>query len=111
MNREDAIEVVFEAMDNIQDYDTTLHMYAAAAVKALGWHPLATTLPQIDQVVVCTDGTHRWLDKRIAAMPDMKWQGHTPTHWHPILEISADVKIMSAVAGLAANLKAEGRAP
>jgi hypothetical protein len=88
MNRDDAIELVYEAMDNKQDYDTTLHMYAAAAVDALGWHPLATTRPEIDQVVVCTNGKARWLDKRTAYSPDMKWDGHTPTHWHPILEFA-----------------------
>lgn len=87
MNRDDAIEIVYEAMDNIQDFDSTLHEFAEAAVKALGWHDLAKTIPEIDQVVVCTDGTHRWLDKRTAFMPDMKWQGHTPTHWHPVLEV------------------------
>jgi hypothetical protein len=111
MNRDDAIEVVFEAMDNIQDYDTTLHDYAAAAVKALGWHSLATTLPEIDQVVVCTDGTARWLDKRTKYQPDMKWTGHTPTHWHPILEISDDIKIMSKVNDMASALTAADRSP
>lgn len=87
MNRDDAIEIVFEAMDNKQDYDTTLHMYAAAAVDALGWQDIATTIPELNQIVVCTDGKHRWLDMRMAACPDMRWNGNTPTHWHPLLEL------------------------
>lgn len=85
MDRDLAIELVYEAMDNIQDYDTTLHMYAGAAVDALGWQSLAITLPEINQCVVCTDGKHRWLDMRTKYLPDMVWDGHTPTHWHPIL--------------------------
>lgn len=87
MNRDDAIELVYDAMDNIQDMDTTLHMYAAAAVKALGWYDITESLPELDQTVVCTDGKARWLDMRFAECPDMMWQGHTPTHWHPILEL------------------------
>ena len=88
MNIDDAAELAYEAMDNIHDMDTTLHMYAKAAAKALGWRDITKEIPEIDDVVVCTDGTHRWLDKRTAHMPDMKWQGHTPTHWHPIADIT-----------------------
>lgn len=87
MNRDDTIEIVYEAMVDVQDMDTTLHIFARAAVDALGWHDIATTLPEINQTVVCTDGEHRWLDMRFAERPDMTWQGHTPTHWHPILEL------------------------
>lgn len=89
MNRDDAIEIVYEAMDNRSDYDVTLRMYAEVAVDALGWHDITKSLPDFNQVVVCTDGKHRWLDMRFAPRPDMKWQGHAPTHWHPILEIPA----------------------
>lgn len=35
MNRDDAIELVYEAMDNRSDYDVTLRMYAEVAVDAL----------------------------------------------------------------------------
>jgi hypothetical protein len=93
MNIEDAVEIAYEAMDNIQDYDTTLHMYARAAVDALGWQDIATTLPELNQTVVCTDGKARWLDMRFAERPDMQWQGHTPTHWHPILELPASISV------------------
>lgn len=87
MEREDAIEVVYEAMDRIQDMDTTLRMYAGAAVDALGWKPLAvTSMPDIDQVVVCTDGNARWLDKITDFDPKLKWDGHIATHWHAIQE-------------------------
>ena len=90
MHKEDAVYLAHHAMDNICDMDTTLMMYAAAAVEALGWRSIETDLPELDQTVVCTDGTHRWLDMRTSYSPDMMWQGHKPTHWHPIqlLEIS-----------------------
>lgn len=87
MDIDDAAEEAFVAMDNISDYDTNLHMYAKAAVKALGWRELAKELPDLEDVVVCTDGTARWLDMRTEHFPDMKWTGHTPTHWHPLLNL------------------------
>lgn len=89
VHRDDAIELVYDAMDNIQDMDTTLRMYATAAVKALGWYDITESLPELNQTVVCTDGKHRWLDMRFAECPDMMWEGHTPTHWHPILEFQS----------------------
>lgn len=90
MDIEEATEAACDAMDNIQDYDTSLRMYARAAVKALGWRDIRGSQPAMGDVVVCTDGTHRWLDKRTAIDPAMKWQGHSPTHWHPILDIGTD---------------------
>jgi hypothetical protein len=89
MNLDDAEEMAWLAMDNIADMDVTLRMYARAAAKGLGWRDISKEIPAIDDVVVCTDGERRWLDKRTKYQPDMKWDGHTPTHWHPIADVPA----------------------
>lgn len=87
MDIDEAVEIVRDAMGNTQDYDTTFRTYAEAAVKVLGWRDISKEIPVIDDVVVCTDGKYRWLDKRTKYDATMKWQDHLPTHWHPIMDI------------------------
>lgn len=91
MNIEDRTELALIAMDNIVDYDTSRTDYAKSAAKALGWIDLKTDIPALDDVVACTDGKARWLDKRIAGFDELKWCGHVATHWHPLADIPADV--------------------
>ena len=50
----------------------------------LGWIEITKKLPDIEVVVVCTNGKARWLDKRTTYSLEMRWGGHTPTHWHPL---------------------------
>lgn len=57
-----------------------------------GWYSIKTHLPEMGRVVVCTDGARRWLDERTVHSPDMGWQGHVPTHWHPIQELPTQEK-------------------
>lgn len=95
MNIEDRTELAWIAMDNVQDMDTSRTQYAKAAADGLGWIEIAKELPALDDCVVCTDGVARWLDMRTEHLPKMRWQGHTPTHWHPI----ADLPVMRAVVG------------
>ena len=87
MDIADRMELAWEAMDNISDMDTSLTRYAKAAAEGLGWRPIAEEVPPLNDVVVCTDGKARWLDKRMPELPEMKWNGHTPTHWHPLADL------------------------
>ncbi len=92
MNIEDRTELAWIAMDGIHDMDTGLTDYAKAAAKGLGWIDLAKDKPELDDVVVCTNGKARWLDKRMDGFEGihmLKWNGHTATHWHPIADLPA----------------------
>lgn len=55
--------------------------------KPYGWRDISKEIPEMDRVVVCTDGIHRWLDMRMLHFEEMTWQGHKPTHWHPIANL------------------------
>jgi hypothetical protein len=57
--------------------------------ESLGWIEIAKALPAFEEVVVCTDGVARWLDKRTEHFLDMRWMGHAPTHWHPLADLPA----------------------
>lgn len=87
MNIEDRTEIVWVAMDNVSDMETSRTQYARAAAEALGWIELAKERPELDDVVVCTNGKARWLDKRIVGFDELKWQEHIATHWHPLADL------------------------
>lgn len=87
MNLDDRTELAWIAMDNVADMDTSRTDYAKAAAEGLGWIAISKELPALEDVVVCTDGIARWLDKRTEHFPFMKWNGHTPTHWHPLADL------------------------
>lgn len=87
MNLDDRTELAWIAMDNIADMDTGRTQYAKAAAEGLGWIEIAKELPALNDCVVCTDGTARWLDMRTEHFPNMRWQGHTPTYWHSIADL------------------------
>lgn len=87
MNIENRTELAWIAMDNVHDMDTSRTDYAKAAAEGLGWIEIAKELPEFEDVVVCTDGEARWLDKRMKYFQEMRWNGHTPTHWHPIADL------------------------
>lgn len=91
MNIEDRTELAWIAMDNIADIDTGRTQYAKAAADGLGWIELKKEIPALDDVIVCTDGKARWLDMRMSGFEEMemKWDGHTATHWHPIADLPA----------------------
>lgn len=94
MNIEDRTELAWIAMDNVHDMDTGRAQYAKAAAEGLGWIDLKQEIPALDDVVVCTDGNARWLDKRMDGFEEaemLKWDGHTATHWHPITDLPAPV--------------------
>lgn len=57
------------------------------ALRQKGWQELADEVPEIERTVVCTDGKARWLDKVTDYSPTMKWDGHSPTHWHYIADV------------------------
>jgi hypothetical protein len=78
---------IADAMRDVQDMDTSLSDYARAAVKCFGWRRLATEKPDEGDTVIATDGQHRWMDKWMNAVPRMCWDGHTATHWHPLLDV------------------------
>lgn len=59
------------------------------ALSQMGWQKLPETAPEIDRVVVCTDGRRRWLDMVTDYSPKMKWDGHEPTHWHYVANLPA----------------------
>lgn len=88
MDRQSRIDEVYEAMSNVHDMDTSLTDFAKAAVECLGWRDVNESLPDIDDVVVCTNGKARWLDRRTASMRELKCMGHTATHWHPLADVS-----------------------
>lgn len=87
MNIADRTELAWIAMDNVHDLDTGRTQYAKAAAEGLGWIDLAKEKPDLDDVVVCTNGKARWLDKRIAGFDQLKWQEHVATHWHPLADL------------------------
>lgn len=90
MNIEDRTELAWIAMDNVHDMDTSRTDYAKAAAEGLGWIDLKKEMPALDDVVVCTDGKARWLDKRMDGFEEMhllKWNGHKATHWHPVADL------------------------
>lgn len=96
MDRQDAIDRVYDAIGDVNDVDVTLTDFAKAAVNVLGWHALPE-LPEPKDVVVCTNGESRWLDQydpdSIVTRP---WLGdplrhEPPTHWHPILDLPQPV--------------------
>jgi hypothetical protein len=87
MNIEDRSYLAWQAMDNISDMDVSLEQYAGAAAEGLGWRDLSKDVPIAGEVVVATDGIARWLDARTPWGFDLKWQGHTATHWHPIADL------------------------
>lgn len=89
MNIEDRTDLAWAAMDNVHDMDTSLTKYARAAAEGLGWIDLAKEKPDLDDVVVCTNGKARWLDQRIAGFDQLKWQEHVATHWHPLADLPA----------------------
>lgn len=90
MNIEDRTELAWIAMDGVHDMDTGLTDYAKAAAKGLGWIDITKEIPTIEDVVVCTDGKARWLDKRMQGFEEnemLKWGGHTATHWHSLADL------------------------
>lgn len=88
MNRDDAIDIVQHALDNVHDMDTPWSVYAAAAVDALGWRSLADDPPDEDgELVIATDGKARWLAKWFSDYPDINFGNHKATHWHPVLDL------------------------
>lgn len=89
MNIEDRADLAWCGMDNIHDMDTSLTDYAKAAAQALGWIDISKKVPDFDDVVVCTNGRARWLDSRTLYSPEMRWNGHAPTHWHPLADLPA----------------------
>ena len=91
MNLEDRSHLAWQAMDNINDMDVSLEQYAEAAAIGLGWRDLLKDVPIAGEVVVATDGEARWLDMRTPYSFDMKWQGHTATHWHSIADLPSVV--------------------
>lgn len=102
MNIEDRTELAWIAMDNVHDMDTSRTMYAKAAAEGLGWIDLKSEIPALDDVVVCTDGKARWLDKRMNGFEEremLKWDGHTATHWHPIADLPALVGTVNRTEG------------
>ena len=98
MNLEDRTELAWIAMDNIMDMDTSRTDFAKAAAEGLGWIALKEDIPALDDVVVCTDGKARWLDKRMSDFEEreMKWDGHIATHWHPIADLPAATPAQSS---------------
>lgn len=93
MNIEDRSYLAWQAMDNISDMDTTLEQFASAAAEGLGWRDLSKDVPIAGEIILATDGKHRWLDAR-QPWDEFKltWQGHTATHWHPIADLPSAVK-------------------
>jgi hypothetical protein len=53
----------------------------------LFWRKLPDEMPPMNEVIVCTDGKHRWLDNRIPGWEKLEWQGHQATHWHPLAKL------------------------
>lgn len=104
MNIEDRTHLAWLAMYNISDMDTTLGEFAKAAAEGLGWRDLSKDVPIAGEIVVATDGAARWLDMRTAYSFDMKWQGHTATHWHSI----ADLPVIPAVVGTLGTTENKG---
>lgn len=91
MNREDMIEAVVRAMDNVADIDTPWSKYAAVAVDALGWQDFNKTSPQTGGFVICTNGRARWVDKYSWAGRVPEFDGAKATHWHPVQEIPSGI--------------------
>lgn len=88
MNLEDRSYLAYQAMDDISDMDVSLEQYAEAAAVGLGWRDLSNEVPIVGEVVVATDGNARWLDARQPYCGfELKWQGHTATHWHSIADL------------------------
>jgi hypothetical protein len=87
MTPQDMTDLIWCAMDNRRDMDTSLTDYAKAATEAVGWREVTKEMPDINDVVVCTNGKARWLDKRIVGCDELKWQEHVATHWHPLLDL------------------------
>jgi len=87
MNRDEMIEAVELAMDNVHDMDTPWSRYAEAAVDALSWRPV-TDRPRDRSFVVVTDGNARWVD---TCTFDFAWPpkfgSHVATHWHPVHDL------------------------
>lgn len=90
-----ACDRVRDAMDRIQDSDTRISDLAIAATNALGWQDVTKCLPEKGDVVMCTDGKARWMDRYDPDSPifDKPFLGTpmypnaVPTHWHPIQNI------------------------
>lgn len=100
MNIEDRTEIAWQAMDNISDMDVTLRQYAKAAAEGLGWRDLSKDVPIVGKVVVATDGKARWLDARQPFTGfELKWQGHTATHWHSIADLPGTPSLSPALSG------------
>lgn len=91
MDIEGRSTMAWEAMDNISDMDTTLTQYAKAAAEGLGWRDLSKEIPELNDVVVCTNGKARWLDRRVAGFDELKWQEHIATHWHPLADLPQSI--------------------
>jgi hypothetical protein len=91
MNIEDRAHLALQEMDKIPDMSTIDRAYAKAAAEGLGWRDLSKDVPWFGEVVVATDGEARWLDMRTPHSFDMKWQGHTATHWHSIADLPTAV--------------------
>lgn len=89
MTPQDMTDRIWCAMDNRSDMDTSLTDYAKAAMEAVGWQDIKNEQPELNEVVVCTNGKARWLDRRIAGFDELKWQEHVATHWHPLLDLPA----------------------
>lgn len=87
MDRQILIDEFHDAMDNRNDMDVTLREFATAAVDCLGWRDLAKDKPDDRDMVIATNGKARWMDMWLKGAPFMKWQGHSATHWHPILDL------------------------
>jgi len=50
----------------------------------LKWRKISEEKPPMNEVIVCTDGTHRWLDIRMTGMERLEWWSNQASHWHPI---------------------------
>lgn len=52
------------------------------------WHELADQKPPLNQLCVCTDGKHRWLDMLTPYSDDLVWQDHKAMYWFPVPELN-----------------------
>lgn len=53
----------------------------------IDWERVSPDNPPLNVVVVCTDGSARWLDMRMGApiqMMDLLWNGRRATHFYLI---------------------------
>lgn len=87
MSRDEMIQAVIDAMDNVSDMDTPWIRYAEVAVDALGWRKFSDEDPAPGAFIACTDGKARWIETHAHAGCVPEFSGHVATMWHPIHDI------------------------